>query len=112
MYLQLPGQSSFHHSGNTKKLGTGCKQSEEQAPQEKKMSPECCGLACDLRISPVFVVFPCVDMSVLSQEWIVYGCLGKLLCSVCALNTCKILFSTPTFQLICPVITVSHSTVF
>lgn len=114
MYPQLPGQSSFHHSGNTKKLGAGCEQSEEQAPQEKKiclLNAVAWPMIWDY---PVSGISPCVDMSMLSQEWIVCRCLGKLLCSVCALNTCKtakLCFRLPPFTWR-PVIAASHSTGF
>lgn len=105
-----PWTKSFSHlSGNTKKPGAGCKWPQEQAPWEKKcLALQCCGLAHDLRLSLIFGIFPCVDISMYSQEETVCGYMGKLLCSACALN---IRLCHPISHLAYLIITVSHSTV-
>lgn len=56
------------------------------ASGEKYLALECHGLAYDLRLSLIFGIFPCLDISIYSQEWTVHGGTGKLLCSACALN--------------------------
>lgn len=78
------------------------------ASEEKCLALECCGLAHDLRLSLIFGIFPCVDISVYSQEQRVCRCMGKLLCSSCALN---VRLCPPISHLAYLVITVSRSTV-
>lgn len=104
-----PGQSPFHCSGGHKKIWSWMQVARRAgASGEKCLAVEYCGLAHDLRLSLIFGILPCVDVSIYSQEPTVCGCMGKLLCTACALNARLCLLISHLAYL---VITVSHSTV-